>query len=606
MFITLCFTGLVSCGDDDPGDTPTPKQTISVRSCSITNGAEYEATSLSEVTISYNTPVAVSNADGITLNGTKCEVKSGSTTAMNLVITLPTLGEGKSYTLNIAEGAIVSMSDPSVNAPAYEVSFTTKAPSVSSCSISDGKEYEAAFLTEVNVSFNIKVSLGSPSDITLNGTSCTATMGSDTDVVITLPDLESGKSYTLKIAEGAIVGKIDSSAKAPEWQVTFTTKAALNNDATALTKKLGWGWNLGNHFDTSSGHDGEPNQWGYWDNATPTAQLYSRLKAAGASTVRICVTWGNYQTADPWTIDAAYMAEVKQNVDWAEAAGLNVIINMHHDEYWLNIKDAASNNILNDQVKNRIQKTWTQIANAFKDKGDFLFFETFNEVQDGGWGWGANRTDGGKQYRTLNEWNQTAVDAIRATGGKNSSRWIGVPAYASSPAFALDDNFKLPTDAANRIMVSVHFYDPSNFTLTPENTDGKTEWGHTAAAGKFVPGSNEEHVVETFQQLQEKYIANNIPVYIGEYGCVMQKTNRSNLFRNYYLEFVCCIARIYNLPVCIWDNNSTGGGNEHHGYFNHNDGTYLNGLESLVKTMIKATTSDDAAYTYRSVYNKAP
>ena len=229
MFITLCFSGLVSCGDDDPGDTPTPKQTISVRSCSITNGTEYEAASLSEVTISYNATVAISNADGILLNGVKCSAKSGSTTAMDVVITLPALEEGKAYTLNIAEGAIVSKTDASVKAPAYSVSFTTKA--------------------------------------------------------------------------------------APQ---------PINNDATALTKKLGWGWNLGNHFDTSSGEDGVHPQWGYWDNATPTQALYTNLKAAGASTVRMGVTWGNYQDAE-WNIEASYIAEIKQNVEWAEAAGLNVI-----------------------------------------------------------------------------------------------------------------------------------------------------------------------------------------------------------------------------------------------------------------------------------------
>lgn len=510
MFITLCFTGLVSCGDDDPGDTPTPKQTISVRSCSITNGTEYEAASLSEVTISYNTTVAVSNADGILLNGVKCSAKTSGTTAMDVIITLPALEEGKAYTLNIAEGAIVSKSDASVKAPAYSVSFTTKA--------------------------------------------------------------------------------------APQ---------PINNDATALTKKLGWGWNLGNHFDTSSGEDGVHPQWGYWDNATPTQALYTNLKAAGASTVRMGVTWGNYQDAE-WNIEASYIAEIKQNLEWAEAAGLNVIINMHHDEYWQNIKEAASIAPINDQIKDRIAKTWKQIAEAFKDKGDFLIFESFNEIQDGGWGWGANRTDGGKQYRTLNEWNQLVVSTIRATGGNNATRWIGVPAYASSPAFAVDDNFVLPTDPANRIMVSVHFYDPSNFTLTPEGNNGLSEWGHTAAAGKADPNSNEDHVVETFKKLQEKYIANNIPVYVGEYGCVMHKTDRSNLFRNYYLEYVCRAAHTYNLPVIIWDNNVAGGGNEHHGYFNHNDGTFLNGSEPLVKAMIKATTSDDASYTLESVYNKAP
>ena len=110
---------------------------------------------------------------------------------------------------------------------------------------------------------------------------------------------------------------------------------------------------------------------------------------------------------------------------------------------------------------------------------------------------------------------------------------------------------------------------------------------------------------EIFHDLQNKYIAKNIPVYIGEYGCVMHKSDRSNLFRNYYLEYVCRAAYSYHMPLCIWDNNQTGGGNEHHGYFNHNDGSYLNGLESLVKTMIKAATIDDASYTLETIYNNA-
>ncbi len=413
---------------------------------------------------------------------------------------------------------------------------------------------------------------------------------------------------TIKLPKG-LIGV--TGALATEYTFSFTTKSKpqiTDNDATALTKKLGWGWNLGNHFDTSSDQDGVKPQWGYWDKATPTAALYTSLKNAGASTVRIGVTWGNYQntTDGNWTIDADYMAEVKQNVEWAEAAGLNVILNLHHDEYWLNIKEAASNNLTNDGIKDRIAKTWKQIAETFKDKGDFLFFESFNEIQDGKWGWGDNRTDGGKQYKTLNEWNQLVVNTIRATGGNNATRWIGVPAYASSPAFALESDFVLPTDAAHRIMVSVHFYDPNTFTLTPGDTNGKSEWGHTAAAGKYQSGSNEEHVIEIFQGLQDKFIANNIPVYIGEYGCVMHTSDRSNVFRSYYLEYVCRAAHTYHMPLCIWDNNSVGGGNEHHGYFNHNDGTYLNNAENLVKTMIKAATSDDSSYTLESIYNNAP
>ena len=481
--------------------------------------------------------------------------------------------------------------------------------SLKSQSIAEGSEVDAKETPELQLTYSTSVKLSANADITLNGTKLTASRNPKDVTGIQIPlSLEEGVDYTLIVRAGSVVANSDATASAPEFKLNFKTKPKaqpVNNDATALTKKLGWGWNLGNHFDTSTGEDGKPYQWGYWDNAKPTQTLYTNLKKAGASTVRIGVTWGNRQTGADWTIDADYMAEVRQNVEWAEAVGLNVILNTHHDEYWLDIKTAATNSIVNEQIKDRLQKTWKQIAEAFKDKGEFLFFETFNEVQDGQWGWGANRTDGGKQYRTLNEWNQVVVDAIRATGGQNATRWIGVPGYASSPTFVLDDNFVLPSDAANRLMVSVHFYDPSDFTLTPE-TSGKNQWGHTAEAGKSVADNNEEHVVDVFKKLQEKFILNNIPVYIGEYGCVMQTSDRSNKFRSYYLEYVCRAAHTYNLPVVIWDNNVTGGGNEHHGYFNHNDGTYLNNAEGLVQTMIRATTSDDADYTLESIYNKAP
>ena len=74
---------------------------------------------------------------------------------------------------------------------------------------------------------------------------------------------------------------------------------------------------------------------------------------------------------------------------------------------------------------------WLQIGQRFANYGDFLIFETLNEIQDGGWGGGANRTDGGEQYRVLNEWNQVCVNAIRAAGGMNETRYIGIPGYVT-------------------------------------------------------------------------------------------------------------------------------------------------------------------------------
>ena len=78
FLLTACV--LTACGDSDEKDDPvTPTVTINVRSCSVTNGSEYVASELKEVTISYNNVVAVNPSASITLNGTKGQT-SGITT----------------------------------------------------------------------------------------------------------------------------------------------------------------------------------------------------------------------------------------------------------------------------------------------------------------------------------------------------------------------------------------------------------------------------------------------------------------------------------------------------------------------------------------------
>lgn len=127
MMIIGLTTGLAACGDDDEEDSEAPKVTISLRSCSITEGAEYNAADLTEVTLSYNNVVAVSPKANITLNGIKCSATSSATTAMDVIVTLPTLEAGTSYMLDIPAGSIVGKDDATASAPAYKVSFTTKA-----------------------------------------------------------------------------------------------------------------------------------------------------------------------------------------------------------------------------------------------------------------------------------------------------------------------------------------------------------------------------------------------------------------------------------------------------------------------------------------------
>lgn len=374
------------------------------------------------------------------------------------------------------------------------------------------------------------------------------------------------------------------------------------NEAVALARKLGMGWNLGNQMDAHA--NGVANET-CWGNGLATQATFTKLAATGITTVRIPITWlGRVGAAPDYQIDEAWLNRVAELVGFAKNAGLNTIINIHHDgadsAHWLDIKNAAINEAKNEEVKAQIAAMWTQIAEKFKNEGDYLIFESFNEVHDGGWGWGANRTDGGKQYATLNQWNQTFVDAVRAVGGENTTRYLAVPGYCTNPDLTISE-FVMPTDAtSDRLIVAVHFYDPYEYTLNAKYS----EWGHTGKDKES--GGDESNVTNIFGKLKKAFIDKNIPVYIGEMGCVHRSSERAESFRKYYLEYVCKAAIDHGMAPIYWDNGSASSGRECSGLINHATGEFLNNGKDVFEVMTRAIFTTDASYTLKSVYDAAP
>lgn len=463
-----------------------------------------------------------------------------------------------------------------------------------SSSLTEGSEVDASSTTVITLNYNTLVTVSPDARITLNGQSVAARKNSITSMAIDIPvSLESGTSYTLIVPSGSVLAQNDANQTAPAYTLNFTTRktgeqALPNNDAMALTRKLGFGWNLGNHFDSHNNGEKVPESWGsWWDKATPTEALYQSLAAAGVKTVRIPVTWGPWEgEASTYLIESDYMSLVKQNVLWAKAAGLNVVLNTHHDEYWQDAYSAASNSETNEEIKVRIVATWKQIAEAFKEEGEYLILESFNELNHN---W-ASPTGG--ELTIMNEWNQIVVNTIRETGGNNATRWISVPSYQASPAYALDSRFTIPNDKANKLIIAVHCYDPYNFTLAENLT---STWGSAA---------DKKAITDLLNKLKEKYIDQNIPCYLGEFGCSRHETDKENACREYYLEYFCRAAHFAGLSACLWDNFNPGNGSEHHSYFSHNDGSWMDDSEKLVKKMIDALTLSDEKYTLESIVMK--
>ena len=379
------------------------------------------------------------------------------------------------------------------------------------------------------------------------------------------------------------------------------TEPADPQDATGIIKAMGMGWNLGNNLDAHANGVSSETCWG---NKACTQATMNAVKAAGFKTVRIPVTWLGHVSGsgDNYKIDDAWLNRVAEVVSYAENAGLYAIVNIHHDgadsQHWLDIKTAATSSYTNGKVKEQLAAMWTQIANKFADKGDFLIFETLNEIHDGGWGWGANRSDGGKQYATLNEWNQVAVDAIRATGGNNATRWIGVPGYVCNPDLTVE-SLVIPTDPAGKILVGVHDYDPYKYTLEAQYN----AWGHLATSSDNAPSENESQITSTFSKLKSAFIDKGYGVYIGEIGCVHRDNDRAEAFRKYYLEYVCKAAQTYGIAPIYWDNGSTGAGRECSGLLDHGTGDFINNGKDIIDIMVNAIENTDANYTLESIYN---
>lgn len=475
---------------------------------------------------------------------------------------------------------------------------------------------------EVVLSFdqNVKFPLSSLSLVSVDGGAAVESVHAyGAEVKIKLNSLEPSTTYTLLVPEGTVYGyKGEPQPSAAEIRLSFTTveketdPAEIvpvddNNIAWQMSRKLGLGWNMGNQMDAFYNDVASETVWG---NKKATQQTFTKLKSYGFSSVRIPITWlGHIGPAPDYKLDSEWLERVAEIVSYAEQAGLNCIINTHHDEenndgHWLSVKRALTSPAAKQEITDELVAIWIQIAERFKDKGEFLIFEPFNELQDGGWGWSAAfKSNPTAQTDILNEWNQAFVDAVRATGGNNATRWLGVIGYAASSTFTIK-YLELPEDPAGRLMVGFHSYDPYAYCIG----GNYSQWGHTRTKDLGVKELDEKALIDILAPYYEKFVSKGIPVYIGEFGCTNRSTEIERAFQRYYMEYFVKAAKTYGMPAFLWDNGVAQTENgEALGYVDHATGEFIGQGKTLVGVMTKAMYTTDSSYTLESVYeNSAP
>ncbi len=314
-----------------------------------------------------------------------------------------------------------------------------------------------------------------------------------------------------------------------------------------VVSDMGLGWNLGNTFDSYySGQTISPSAVETaWGNPTVTKELIQSVKAEGFKTIRIPVTWMNCIDSSN-NIDSAFMSRVQQVVDYCINEGLYVVLNLHHDGGenggWIR---NAQNDYTNTSAK--YQKIWQQIADNFKDYSDYLIFESMNEVTFSGY-----NTPSSENYTTLNNLNQLFVDTIRASGSNNEKRHLLIAGYNTDTLNTCDNRFTVPTDPANRCIVSIHYYYPSSFCVaTPDST-----WGYTTTWGT---SSDQQALDADFDRIKSRFVDAGTPVIIGEYGVLTEASDgkdQSSIVA--YLKAVAEGALKRGICPVLWDSGNGG------------------------------------------------
>ncbi len=364
-----------------------------------------------------------------------------------------------------------------------------------------------------------------------------------------------------------------------------------NADTEAILEDMGLGWNLGNSLDATggSGLDTETS----WSNPKTTQALIDKVKSLGFNTVRVPVSWGKHVSGDNYTIDSAWLARVKEVVDYCYKNDMYVILNIHHDTKSSESASGAGyypRSSAYSSSEKFVTSVWSQAAEYFKDYDYHLIFETLNEPRliGTGYEWWFNKWNIPSEVKDaidcINKLNQKAVDTIRNTGSNNKGRLIMCPGYDASIDGATVSGFKLPTDISgnkNRIAVSVHAYSPYNFAMNVGSGSTST-----------YTSSIKNELRDLFSTLKSNFRDKGIPVVIGEFGST-DKNNTAERVK--WATDYTAVAKKNNIPCVLWDNNAFAvynGSNivlnsEYHGYINRKNNTVTNPAKDVIEALMK-------------------
>ena len=271
--------------------------------------------------------------------------------------------------------------------------------------------------------------------------------------------------------------------------------------------------NLGNALEAPN--EGE---WGYRIAPSDLAAIAQ----AGFDGVRLPVRWDAHaETTGPYIISPGFFDRIDQVIAWAFESGLKVQVDCHHYEALI----AAP-----ERERERFVSIWRQIGEYFSGAPDALLFEPLNEPNGERW-----------RGETLTSVQAEVVAAIRET---NATRLIVLGPGDWNAISAL---MRWTPPEASNIAVSVHYYEPHDFTHQ------NAEWLGDAApqyAGSWGSTADLQRVAAHARRAADWAARNGMALQLGEFGvnAAAPLAQRAAWTRSVRLAFESMGA-----GWCVWD-----------------------------------------------------
>ena len=345
-------------------------------------------------------------------------------------------------------------------------------------------------------------------------------------------------------AAAMMIGVLSGCQKTENEQIMVNDNLEMETlTAMDVVSEMKIGWNLGNTMDSLNSNlvkKMPPENWETaWGNPVTSKELIDAVLAKGFNVIRIPVSWNDHiLVAENWKIEESWLDRVQEIVDYAYDNGAYVILNTHHESWYETYYDKE------ERSAEILTAVWSQIAERFQDYDEHLIFEGLNEPRKIGTDveWNGGDQEG---WDVVNDLNRVFVKTIRESGGNNPYRILMIPAYGANGWEGIK-HLEIPDD--NKIIVSVHAYEPYDFAL---NVQGRGTWDQDT--------TNIDTIINSLDTL---FISKGIPVVIGEFGAMYKNVEGNEEERSAWAEYYVSKAAEKGIPCVWWDNGAFEGNGE--------------------------------------------